>query len=413
MTGSRVLVVGAGPHALTAAAYLLAADSGLAGRICVADPQPWLAAWERRFARLRLSVLRSSCVHHPDPRPYALVEHVVSRGRRQDLVGPDSRPTTGVFKDFTDSLVQRLDLERARIPAAVTALHPRDDGRVDVHLGEVRVRVDHVVLATNAARPHVPLLGARHSTTVDLDGPCRPRSVCVVGGGLSAGHLALAAARLGTRVHLVTRRAIRAQAMDVDAVWLGHALPGYLETTPDDRARTVRAARAGSMPQAELTALQAHELVTLHQGRTVAEVVPCGRRRRVRLASRDSDDGHAKQLLVDEVWLGTGQHLDVGFDPVTSRLLREVPVQVVHGLPVLDGDLSWGGTAIHLMGGLTALQTGPAAVGLAGARLAAERWTTCVTGRPAGPLQYPQPQLGKRPRAALRAARAAASAGPP
>lgn len=41
--------------------------------------------------------------------------------------------------------------------------------------------------------------------------------------------------------------------------------------------------------------------------------------------------------------------------------------------PVLGPDLRWPGTPVHLMGGLTALQVGPAARNLFGGREAARR----------------------------------------
>lgn len=405
----EVLIVGAGPHALTAASYLLQADPGLAGRIAVADPQPWLTAWHRHFARLQLTTLRSTCVHHPHPHPYALLDFARATGRTGELAGPSGQPTAALFDDFCLHLLDHHDLHAALLPATVTALHPRTDGRVEVQLGQVRLRVNHVVLAGNPVRPHVPLLAARHTDTLELDELPPLRDLCIVGGGLTAGHLALHQARRGTRVHLVARHPLRAQQTDVDPVWLGHALPDYLTRTPADRSRTVRSARQGSLPEPTLAALEVHPLVRLHHGHTVDSISRVGRWRAVTTSptSRQrpgptspdlgqeqaitQDRGEPQALLVDDVWLATGQHLDVRFDPVTSRLLREVPIGTVGGLPDLDGDLSWGGTAIHLTGGLTALQTGPAARNLAGARIAAERYTACVAGSALPAHQYPQP----------------------
>lgn len=64
MTDVDVLLVGAGPHALTVAAYLRRADPGL--RLLVADPDGRLHRWRRQFAALTLGHLRSACVHRPD-----------------------------------------------------------------------------------------------------------------------------------------------------------------------------------------------------------------------------------------------------------------------------------------------------------------------------------------------------------
>ncbi|WNV76978.1 FAD-dependent oxidoreductase [Geodermatophilus sp. DSM 44513] len=379
MTDPEVVVVGAGPHGLTAAAALLGADPGLRGRLLVADPAPWLAGWDARFARLELPVLRSACVHHPAPAPYALLDWARARGRTAELTGPVGSPGTGLFADFCRWLVTRSGLAGARVPAAVTRLRPRDDGRVEVTVGRRRVRAGAVVLAAGGARPHVPVPRARHSDRVRLSAVRPGQRVVVVGGGLTAGHLALRAADRGARVLLVVRAPLRARLMDVDAGWLGRELPGYAALPPAERAAAARRARPGTVPAAVRDALLGSGSVQVRQG-TVARTAPgC-----VQLA-----DGAT--VATDHLWLGTGSRFDVRAHPVTAGLATDVPVEVVDGLPVLGPDLSWGGTRVFLTGGLAALELGPAARGLAGARMAAERYTEAVTGVAPARRQYPAP----------------------
>ncbi|UOY03322.1 FAD/NAD(P)-binding protein [Blastococcus sp. PRF04-17] len=380
MRDPEVLVVGAGPHGLAAVSYLLAADPSLAGRLAVADSDPWLAGWDARFSSLELTTLRSACVHHPHPEPYALLDWASAAGRSGHFSGPVGAPDTTLFADFCRSLVARHDLERARIALRVTGLHPRDDGRVDVELPGRRLRVRRVVLAAGGGRPHVPVPGGVHSGSVDLSAVRAGQAVVVVGGGLTAAHLARRAALRGAHVVLVPRAPLRSRLMDVDAVWLGTELPGFFARPAADRAALVRTARPGTVPPAVRDAVHVDPRVRIRLGRL--HRVSAGR---AHLA--DGEDLHA-----DHVWLATGYSFDVRRHRLTAGLLQEAPVEVVDGLPVLTASLSWGGTSVHVSGGLAAMGIGPAARGLAGARMAAERYTEAITGLATGRRQYPVPE---------------------
>lgn len=391
MTDVDVLLVGAGPHALTVAAYLRRADPGL--RLLVADPDGWLHRWRRQFAALRLEHLRSACVHHPDPDPYALLHHARDSGREAELHGEYQCPGTELFADFCAALVDELDLHRVLVREPVHALHPRPGGGVTVHVGQTEVRARRVVLATNPTRarmsgwvPGRPDPRVEHSDTVDLRRPPGPgERVLVVGGGLTAAQLAVAASRAGARTTLLTRAPLRPRAFDTTAEWLGRALPTFhADPDPHRRHATVCAARGGgTVPPpmlARLRALAAHDRLELAAGGRIE--ASCGRDVRVRAGGRT--------WTVDRLWLGTGHDLDWRSEPLLASLAAWHPIRASGGLPALGPDLSWPGTDVHLVGGLAALSVGPTARNLTGARMAAERIRRAVTGSP-GNCQYPQP----------------------
>jgi hypothetical protein len=75
----------------------------------------------------------------------------------------------------------------------------------------------------------------------------------------------------------------------------------------------------------------------------------------------------------DVVLLGTGSSSDCTALPLVRNLLAEWPVPLVGGFPVLTTDCQWGPDApVFVVGALAALQLGPGALNLMGARHGAD-----------------------------------------
>ncbi|KAJ3146338.1 hypothetical protein HDU89_006324 [Geranomyces variabilis] len=84
------------------------------------------------------------------------------------------------------------------------------------------------------------------------------------------------------------------------------------------------------------------------------------------------DDGSME--CVDRIWMATGSKMDAEHDKLLSQLHRAIPVRCTEGLPMLTTDLKWHPQhSIYVMGGYAALQVGPTALNLAGAKIAADR----------------------------------------
>ncbi|MFV0259195.1 MAG: FAD-dependent oxidoreductase [Acidimicrobiales bacterium] len=380
-----VCLLGAGPHALAAAVHLRRARPGL--RLITVDPSgAWLTTWHDQMARAEITTLRSPVVHHPSPDPAGLAHHV--RAHRLASSGlPYEVPTTEAFTSFCTELIEGYGLD-APVAARTRSIVPGPRPRIEA--GRYEIHADRVVVATNPHRRVVPdwvwpLLGRRsglfaHAAELDLarlpdlDG----ERVVVVGGGLSAAHLACGAVRHGARVQLVTRRPLQVRNFDTDPGWLGPRCLRAFDADPDPAGRLRRAREArggGSVPpwmHDRLDELVARGDLTIRDPSPVrtASVEPGGS---CRLALADHTT-----VIADRVWLATGTAPDISAARYLEPLVADQPV--VGGLPVVGDDLRLGSFPVYVMGRLATLTLGPAAGNLWGAQRAARRITYAVTG---------------------------------
>jgi hypothetical protein len=386
-----IAIVGGGPQALTLATHLL--QKRKQARFVVIDPSgTWMSQWNQQFAAFEIPYLRSPVVHHPVPDPHAL--RTFAQGRLDELVDPYSRPGSGLFQDFCRDVVDRWQLGRSVYPGRVVRVEPLNrlfrltlaDGQtlmarrvVLAHGGGVIQRPDWL--------PHLSYPADRlcHSQAIDLRSlNLAGEQVLIVGGGLTSGHLAVGAIARGAKVRLVTRRQLVEKWFDADPGWVG---PKYLKDfglEPDWRVRwqQIQTARnGGSLTPAMLTQLRqlAREgMLTIHGDCQIRAVQWQGASW---LVDCDADaDAEAPALSgIDRIWLATGTRLDVTQDPLFADVLATYPMPIVQGLPVLDEYLRWRGCELFVMGGLAALQVGPTARNLSGARMACQRIVPALT----------------------------------
>ena len=383
MRDVEVCVVGAGPHALTVVSHLLTARPSLKDGIVVVDPSgQWLRTWREQFGRLEIGVLRSPMVHHPDVWPGSLARFTSDHALKRSHL-PYDPPLTSVFDSFCSALVNQLDLDSMLCAASVGEIQTERHGyRVTTSSGSFHAR--QVVWAGNTAQPIVPeplskpfgTASIQHSSTIDLrniptlDG----EHIVVVGGGLTAGHLVLGALKRSARVTLVTRRPIVERNFDVEPGWLGpRFLDGFdRQRNPERRLQMVLSARGGgSMPGWMCQRLESE----IDFGR-LAHVVGS-------IESGNLSDTGPLELCVsgqlleaDRCWLATGTRPHFCAD---AALAAHVNRQV-DGIPVLRQDLRLGRRSMYLTGRLAAIELGPAAGNLWGARVAALRITHALTG---------------------------------
>ncbi|MGD1949188.1 MAG: FAD/NAD(P)-binding protein [Leptolyngbyaceae cyanobacterium] len=389
-TTTDLAIVGAGPQALTLVTHLLQKKKSMRNRFVVLDPSgQWLQQWQHQFAAYEIPHLRSPVVHHPDPNPHAL--RAFAESRADELFPPYDLPGTRLFQDFCQEVIHRWQLQDRVVSAQVEHLEPlRQQGRFRLTLTNGQIlTARRVVLAIAGGVPHLPDWVARpqnypldrlcHSHQVDLRGlRLWGERILIVGSGLTAGHLALGAIARGAQVMMMARRTFYEKLFDAAPGWLGPKNLKGFHAEPDWQTRwqMIRDARdGGSLTPAVLTKLRRlerdgklsfYEQCEVHSAKwkeTSWQVV----------CSHPKAHHCITHLPIDRIWLATGNTLDVNQWPLLSTVREHYPVPTVQGLPVLDKHLRWPGCNLFIMGGATALQVGPVARNLFGAKLACDR----------------------------------------
>jgi len=379
-------IVGAGPHALTLTTHLLRKRQSFRGKFSVFDPSGmWISRWKQQFAALEIPHLRSPAVHHPDPNAFALRKFAESRPH--ELFAPYDLPGTQLFEDFCQHVIRVWQLQEQVVPLAVQSITPlphlvRSRFRLCLQDGQ-EVIARRVVLATNSAQrqipdwvneiPMYPPDRLCHSQTIDLRKlSLAGKRVLIVGGGLTSGHLALGAISRGAKVHLLIRRRLAEKLFDAEPGWLG---PKYLkdffaQSDWQRRFTMIQQARnGGSMTPAIATQLRRQVRsgnIKIDENCQIVKAEWLGESWHVQCS-----DG--SQHECDYIWLSTGTKFDVTTEPLLKDTLATYPIPIIQGLPVLDTCLRWPGCELFIMGGLAALQIGPTARNLSGARMACEK----------------------------------------
>ncbi|WP_416235740.1 FAD/NAD(P)-binding protein [Nostoc sp. UHCC 0252] len=380
-------IIGAGPHALTLTTHLLQKRQSIRGKFSVFDPSGrWMSRWKQQFAALEIPHLRSPAVHHPDPNPFALRKFAESRP--DELFPPYDLPGTQLFEDFCQDVIRVWQLQEQVIPLAVKSIEPlthhlRPRFRLCLQDGQA-VIARRVVLATSSAQIQIPDWVNQiqtaypqdrlcHSQTIDLQKlQLMGKRVLIVGGGLTSGHLALGAISRGAKVHLMIRRQLAEKLFDAEPGWLGPKyLKGFLAQSDwGQRVMMIQQARnGGSMTPAIATQLRRQVRsgkIRIDENCQVVKAEWLGENWRV-----ECSDGNQHEC--DYIWLSTGTKFDVNTEPLLKDILAAYPIKIVKGLPVLDTCLRWAGCELFIMGGLAALQVGPTARNLSGARMACEK----------------------------------------
>ncbi|MEM7392278.1 MAG: FAD/NAD(P)-binding protein [Verrucomicrobiota bacterium] len=376
------LIVGGGIHGVHIAARLIGEAGVERESLYIVDPGcRLLARWRACTATTGMPYLRSPSVHHLDLDPWSLTEFA---GGYESLdgeafVSPYGRPALTLFNTHCDHVVDKFGLSDLHIRDRVVTCSATGD-RVVVRLASgLELAAGNMVLAIGAGeQPEWPDWAPRGDARVqhvfDPEGhawPSSPETVVVVGGGISAGQVALRLIKEGHHVHLVSRHALRRHQFDSDPGWLGPKLMTGFNREKDParrRALIVTARHRGSVPPEisdQLGRAIAEGQLHWHQAQVEdLEMKPDG------IALRLTN---TTGLETQRVLLAMGFESRRPGGSMVDSLIDSAALPCADcGYPIVDSALRWH-PRVYVSGPLAELELGPSARNIAGARRAADR----------------------------------------
>lgn len=384
------LVIGGGIHGVHIATRLLADADIPADRLGIVDPSGrLLERWHACTATTGMTHLRSPSVHHLDLDPLSLQRFAGKRQSRPPglFAPPFERPSLGLFNAHCHQSAEHFGLADLHIQGRAENCSINADG-LTVRLADGRsIEAGNVALAIGssdqtawppwASRTHPRI---HHVFEPGFDGwPSSRETVLVVGGGISAGHVALRLLAEGHDVHLASRHALREHQFDSDPGWLGAKYTTCFDHEPDlDRRRAVitKARHRGSVPPDMARSIRraiARDRIQWHEDE-VTGLVHHPDRLEVEL-------GPDTMLSADRILLATGFETRRPGGTMVDDLIDSAALRCADcGYPIVDSSLRWH-SRLYVSGPLAELELGPVSRNIVGARRAGDR-IVAVAGDP-------------------------------
>ncbi len=368
---NNLVIIGGGLHAVTLAAGLQ--QKGFSD-ITIMDSRLRLGAnWRNSTKNQGMADMRTPMFAHVDAwNPEGMVnfarEELAMLNADKMQIG-----TLDTFNSHLDHTIRTRRLEEIHVRTQATNLRRNGAGGYIVstsNAGEVEAK--YVVVAVGIGDPCFPDNVEKsdhliHSHDVNVaDSHWKGLRVCIIGGGLTSGTIALELTKNGSDVHICTRSQITVSQAEAEVTWIpeGPLHVGYVGiANPTLRMRMLRNSRIGrSLSPAIWNQLwKAVELgdIILHEKNETAENVI-------------ADPTWAKKHGIDVTIYATG------FSSGISKLTFMEEIQRVRAierttsdLPVLDEHFqSTSHPGIFFMGRLGEYQGGPLSRNLPGAMYA-------------------------------------------
>jgi cation diffusion facilitator CzcD-associated flavoprotein CzcO len=380
------IIIGGGIQGLTVATFLLKKNKTTINQLRIIDPNPKpLENWKRCTSTISMPYLRSPSVHHLDTEPFSLQTFSKKEHKYQpntDFYGRYKRPSLHMFNDHCDHLIDDLDIQQAYVHSNVSNVE-KSNGYWKVYLQNGKVfQTEKVVIAIGISdQLHLPEWASRlkeessKSLYHVFDKELPPfekmgRPFVVVGGGITATHLAIKLATLFPgEVTMLKRHPFRVHDFDSNPEWLGPKMrqPFIKIKDYENRRKAIKSARhKGSIPSELRNRIS-------HLVRTKKLTIKDGNVNDFLIQHNDV------QLLLEngETIIGSSILLATGFEqglpgkewlePVIKQ--EKLPCAKC-GYPIVNNMLEWAPN-LYVSGALAELEVGPIARNISGARVAA------------------------------------------
>lgn len=388
-----VALIGSGPVGVHVLGRALSERLVSPEHVVVIDPHAEVfSQWHRRVDNCRMQFLRSPASHGIAP-DYRTIRRTIRTSR--DFTPPYHRPSINLFAEHLQRYREASLSGVLRVQGWVRKIQPAPTGtgytlRVSAESGERTISADVVILAVGQPSPRMPrVLEALPSTAAvyhihrdasALDHLALGSEIALVGGGIAAGHLAVALGSGGHHVTIWNRDRFTNHQFDSNPCFIGPRCAGIIGSIQDyhhRRSLIQRSRRSGSVPQDlfwELRRLEYSRRIRVIRGEvTHAAVAGSVGGAGDRVVLRGEVQSGIQSREYDAVVACTGFSGGPPAADLVQQIARVLPApRAEDGYPIPSGDLQWA-PGLFVTGALAELEIGPPARNLVGAHLAGRR----------------------------------------
>ena len=392
-------IVGGGIQGTAIARALVVAKAVSPERLAILDPhEEPLALWRRQSAACGMAFLRSPSSHNLDVDFRALRAFALRRGYdpADHYRPPYRRPSLELFNAHSRFIADTPELRQARVTGRLMGLSPgtgssQSGWQLETDRGVLESRMVLLALGKTEA-PFYPswatgvpgidhVFSSAFRRPADYTGAGR---ITIVGGGITAGQLAVSLGRelsSDAPVLMVTGRPLEVHQFDSEPCYLGpRCLQSFVKIRdPEERRRIIREARyPGSIPPSINLALRQLK----DEGRvTVIPEWAVSATRGPEGVALETDAG--RRIESDRVILATGFRAAPPEESIVASVATEAGLpRTDDGFPVPDPTLQWA-PGLFLTGALGETEIGPGAPNIIGAQLAVRRLLPFLRSEPA------------------------------